>query len=87
MQIDAEEFVKQYMLAYKEGITQTDLCSRLGMEARALSARKQKYVKAGVRLPKLAIKTTAQHKPGPPSHGRGKKLDVESLNKIVSLSL
>jgi hypothetical protein len=67
----AEQYVREYMKAYKLGLSPVDLANRLGMRATSVYARSNILRKKGVKLPKLTGSTKRTH------------IDVKALNEFI----
>lgn len=69
--ITPEEFVREYLQAYKLGQSTLDLSIKLGVTDRSVYSRINTYKRKGVKLPPLQA-----------SNGRP-RVDAEALNKII----
>lgn len=70
----AEQFVTNYMKAYKDNITIKELAQRVSLPVDAIRSRTYNLRAKGVQLPKLKSSVGIN------------KTDVEALNKLIAQS-
>ena len=68
----AEIFVKAWVAAHRRGETVLEVADQLGIPVQRVHTRAYTLRKKGVKLPNLK-----------PTGGRGYRLDIDKLNKIV----
>ena len=79
--LTSEEFVTEYMKAYKNGVAQADLARSLGLSQATLSARKRRFISIGIELPQLTAKVNKNS--SMKGHAAPGLVDVKALNKLI----